>query len=580
MKHLNVWAPGAHLVELAVDGGTLPMRESGGWWISHGEFPSGTRYGFFVNGEGPFPDPRSASQPDGVHGLSEFIDHDLYEWGDADWKPPAWERAVVYETHVGTFSNEGTFDGMIPRLEYLKDLGVTHLELMPVAEFPGERGWGYDGVDLYAPHHAYGGPDGLKRLVDACHRAGLAVILDVVYNHLGPDGNYLAIYGPYFTDRYHTPWGEAPNVDGPGSVEVRQFFIDNALMWLRDYRIDGLRLDAIDKVIDRSDKHFLLDLSEAVRELEKECGRTKVLTAETGLNDPVFVLPGKRGGYGLDAMWADDLHHAVRTLFTGEREGYYFDFGSPESAAKALRQGFVYDGCFSPRRGCNHGKSPLGLPGHAFVAFSNNHDHSGNRAFGDRFHQHERVDPIHHRIASAFIILSPFVPMLFMGEEWAATTPFQYFTDHQDPDLAASVSEGRRRDYGDVGWKESDLPDPQSADTFIHSKLQWQEKDLPEHAAMLEWYRELLRLRRGFAAAGTPGLDQVTTAADHKGTWMWMRRGPLLVAAALFGPAQIPVTLGEEAAILTSAGAEVKRGGALDFAGAGVVVVYEAGEDR
>jgi len=573
-----VWAPHKGKLQLWLGDRTAPMfrrPDGSGWWDARVPCPAGTRYAFLVDGAGPFPDPRSPSQPDGVHAPSEMIDHGSLQWTDHSWTPPPWEEAVVYELHVGTFSEEGTFAGIIPHLGGLIELGVSHIELMPVCEFPGRRGWGYDGVAIFAPHHAYGGVEGLFQLVDACHANGLAVIMDVVYNHLGPDGNYLPGYGPYFTDNYQTPWGDAPNLDGPESHEVRRFFIDNALMWLRDFHIDGLRLDAIDKVIDHSQKHFLVEMSEAVRALEAATGRKRVLIAESASNDPRFVLSAAHGGYGLDAQWSDDLHHSMRTVFTGEREGYLVDYGNIQDVVKALKHGFVYDGKYSVYRDRPHGSSPLGLPGHTFLGYIQNHDQVGNRATGDRFHHHPAMDPLHHRIAAAFVMLAPFVPMIFMGEEWAASTPFQYFTDHEDPELALAVTQGRRSEFGVIGWKPEDVPDPQQEPAFQSSKLRWSERGRGAHGAMLDWYRQLLALRKSDPQLGTTTMPNVEAAADPDGQWLWMRRGPYLVAAALRGkditiPA--PDLSGPEP--LLAAGCEPRNlgGGRLHFSEPGIII--------
>jgi maltooligosyltrehalose trehalohydrolase len=344
---LEVWAPFAGKMEAVVDGECFkmhrdPTRE--GWWTTDAEFPTGTRYGFSPEGRGPFPDPRSQHQPDGIHAQSCLLDHGAFPWTDHGWQPPAWEQSVVYEIHIGTFSEEGTFDGAIPHLDHLARLGITHVEIMPCAGFPGSRNWGYDCVSINAPNEVYGGPDGLKRLVDACHARGLAVIMDVIYNHMGAEGDHTADLAPYFTDRYHTPWGGGPDLDGELSPEVRAFFLDNALMWLRDYHADGLRLDAIDKVTDGSPRHFLVELRAAVDQLAGETGQRKVLIAESAANDPIFVQPVTTGGYGMDAQWADDVHHSLHGFFSGERQNYYADFGELDDLAKALRQGFVYDG--------------------------------------------------------------------------------------------------------------------------------------------------------------------------------------------------------------------------------------------
>src|SRR5581483_2227531 len=447
MSGLRVWAPRAGAVELECAGRRRAMvAEQDGWWSAGAATPApGVDYAFLLDGEGPLPDPRSPCQPAGVHGPSRAVDHAAFPWVHRALRAPPLAGAVIYELHVGTFSPGGTFDSAIQYLDRLVDLGVTHVELMPVAEFPGTRGWGYDGVDLYAAHHAYGGPDGLKRLVDACHGRGLAVLLDVVYNHLGPSGNYLARYGPYFTDRHRTPWGDAVNYDDAGSNEVRRFVVDNALMWLRDYRIDGLRLDAVHAIYDSSATHVLEELQKEVDALSAREQRPLVLIAESDLNDPRLVRAREAGGYGLAAQWSDDFHHAVHALLTGERQGYYEDFGRMADLAAALERAFVYAGRRSAHRGRRHGRTPIGIPAQRFVAFAHNHDQIGNRAQGDRLSH--LAGTRRAMIAAALVLTSPFVPLLFQGEEWGASTPFLYFTDHDDPDLARAVSEGRRREF-------------------------------------------------------------------------------------------------------------------------------------
>ena len=445
------------------------MDATGGGWYEAtvDETGPGTPYLFALDGGEPVPDPRSPSQPEGVFGPSVVVDHSRFPWTDDGWAGIHLPSAVLYELHVGTFSPEGTFDGVVGKLDHLADLGVTAIELMPVNEFPGDRGWGYDGVDLYAPHHAYGGPDGLKRLVDACHGRGLGVFLDVVYNHLGPAGNFLDRFGPYFTDRYRTPWGDAVDLDGPDSSEVRSFFVDNALMWLRDYHVDGLRLDAVHALFDASPVHFLAELSAAVPP-------GKVLVAESEVNEPRLTLPRDEGGYGLDAQWHDEYHHSLHALLTGERDGYYAPFGDIGHVVDALA---------------------AAKPPHRYVGFMQNHDQIGNRARGERSSHLLSVDVV--KAAAAAVLLSPLVPLLFQGEEWAASTPFRYFTDHRDPELARAVSEGRRREFADFGWRPEDVPDPQDPATFEVSRLDWSELDRAPHAEVLAWHRELLRLRRG-----------------------------------------------------------------------------------
>ncbi|MEA3076365.1 MAG: maltooligosyltrehalose trehalohydrolase [Actinomycetota bacterium] len=454
----------------------------------------GTRYGFSVDGGPVRPDPRSQSQPTGVHGLSEVVDHDAFEWSDGDWQRKRWPAALVYELHVGTFTEAGTFDAAIEKLPYLVGLGVDAVELMPVNEFPGERGWGYDGVDLFAPHHAYGGPEGLKRLVDACHRAGLAVMLDVVYNHFGPAGNYLQEFGPYLTAKHQTPWGMAVNLDDEGSEGVRRFLVDNASMWLRDYHFDGLRLDAVHAFADSSPVHFLAQLAD-------EVGSSGFLVAESEVDNPRLFA------YGLDAQWYDEFHHTLHTVLTGERTGYYAPFGSLGQLAAALRHGSA-----------------------RYVGFAQNHDQIGNRAKGERLSH--LVGEGRARIAAALVMTSPFVPMLFMGEEWGASSPFQYFTDHDDADLGAAVTKGRRAEFAGFGWAPDDVPDPQDRATFERSKLDWSELDRAPHAGLLAWHRELIDFRRShpdLVDAGVPVEVEVDEALGR----LRMRRGRVEVRVNL-----------------------------------------------
>ena len=518
LRHnVTVWAPQAETVSVVMTPRSESLagpedqpeefpavRRADGWWraeVPHD--PAEVSYAFRVDGGDPLPDPRSGFQPEGVHGPSLQVRHDRFAWSDQRFQQVPLSAAVIYEAHVGTFSPEGTFDGMAARLDHLLELGVTHLELMPVCTFSGTRGWGYDGVGLFAPHRAYGGHDGLKRLVDACHRVGIAIILDVVYNHLGPEGNYLGSFGPYFTAEYQTPWGDAVNLDGPESHQVRRFFIDNALMWLRDYHIDALRVDAVHAFYDRSAVHFLEEMATDVDALEANLGRRLLLIAESDLNDPRIVTPREAGGFGIDAQWSDDFHHTLHAAVTGERRGYYVDFGSLGDIAKALEETFVYDDRFAPSRRRRHGRSALHLGQERFLGYHQNHDQVGNRAVGERLNH--LVDRDLYKISAGLVLLSPFVPMLFQGEEWATSAPFQYFTDHGDPDLGRAVSEGRRNEFGDFGWKPEDVPDPQDESTFTRSILPWHEIDAhgdppphtgDSHRSVLAWYRELLTLRR------------------------------------------------------------------------------------
>ncbi len=537
----RAWAPRAGRVDVRVRGTTHALaRAAGGWW--EGDVPAapGDDYAFALDGGPPRPDPRSPWQPAGVHGPSRLVDHAAFRWSDGGWRGPPLAASVLYELHVGTFTPAGTFDAAIEKLPALVDLGVTTVELMPVAEFPGDRGWGYDGVDLWAPHHAYGGPEGLKRLVDACHRHGLAVVLDVVYNHLGPDGNYLREFGPYFTDRHSTPWGDAVNLDGPGSDEVRAFFLDNACMWLRDYHLDGLRLDAVHAIVDTSAVHLLEELAGRVDALAAAVGRPLFVVAESDLNDPRIVRSRDAGGYGMDAQWSDDFHHALHTVLTGERSGYYADFGTLADLAKALRQAWVYDGRRSAFRERRHGRSSAGLSGDRFLGYAQNHDQVGNRATGERLAA--LVAPPRLAIAAALVLTAPFVPLLFEGEEWAGSTPFLYFTDHRDPALGDAVREGRRKEFAAFGWKPDDVPDPQDPATFARSKLRWDERDRPPHAGMLDWYRRLLALRRGRPELTDGRLDRVRVRYDDAARWLVMERGAVTVATNLSAAgARVPV---------------------------------------
>jgi maltooligosyltrehalose trehalohydrolase len=529
----SVWAPGASRVDLVIGAARHPMAAAGrGWWSVNADDPGpGVDYAFALDGGAPLPDPRSRWQPNGVHAPSRVVDHAAFRWTDAGWQAPPLGSGVVYELHVGTFTRLGTFESAIERLGHLADLGITHVELMPVAEFPGTRGWGYDGVDLWAPHRAYGGPDGLKRLVDACHARGLAVILDVVYNHVGPDGNYLARFGPYFTSRYRTPWGDAVNFDGRGSDEVRRFVCDNALMWLRDYHVDGLRIDAVHAIADTSAVHILEQLAEEVEALGAELGRHLVLIAESDLNDPRLVRPRAAGGYELHAQWADDFHHALHAALTRERNGYYADFGALADLAKAIQRAYVYDGRYSRYRQRRHGRAATGLSGHHFVVCWQNHDQVGNRATGERSSHLVGVDRL--KVGAALLLTAPFVPMLFHGEEWAASTPFQYFTDHEDPDLARAVREGRRREFEAFGWKPEDIPDPQAVGTFERSRLDWDEPGRAPHADVLDWHRRLIRLRREFPSLRDGRLGDVGVRFDEAARWLAVERGPVAVACNL-----------------------------------------------
>lgn len=531
MNPLRVWAPHAERsVEVALGDDRLPMTRDGDWWSldpAVADLSPGDRYAFRLDKGPERPDPRSLAQPDGPHGRSAIVDPGAHTWHDSEWTGRSLQGATIYELHIGSFTPEGTFDAAIEKLDHLVALGVSFVEVMPVAAFPGERGWGYDGVAPYAVHEAYGGAAACQRFVDACHQRGLAVLLDVVYNHLGPSGNYLAEFGPYFTDHYPTPWGSAVNLDGPGSDEVRDYFIDNALMWLRDFHFDGLRLDAVHELHDGRAEHFLEELARRVDTLAAEVDRPLSLIAESDRNDPRTVSPrdASGAGLGLAGQWADDIHHALHVALTGETQGYYSDFADPDALQKVLRTPFFHDGTWSSFRGRHHGR-PVDLqrtPAWRFVASLQTHDQVGNRATGDRLSQ--LASPGRCAAGAAILLTTPYTPMLFMGEEWGASTPWQYFTDHQEPELAHAVSEGRAREFAEHGWS-ADVPDPQAVSTFTASKLDWSELAGPDHARLLDWYAALLRLRRD-----TPEILTGDAVLRRDGATIRVQRGDYVVLA-------------------------------------------------
>jgi maltooligosyltrehalose trehalohydrolase len=539
--------------------------EQGCWQLELDCAGPGTDYGFVINQNTNqeakvYPDPRSQWQPHGVHWLSRVYDQSAFAWADGAFKAPPLASAIVYELHVGTFTPQATLDAAIEKLNYLSDLGVTHIELMPVASFAGNHGWGYDGVVLYAVHEPYGGPDALKRFVNAAHGKGLAVLLDVVYNHFGPVGNYTGLFAPYLTDAHHTPWGGAVNLEDAGAYQVRRFFCDNALMWMRDFHIDGLRIDAVHAFIDRSAIHFLEQLAIETEALGAALGRRFVLIAESDLNDPRIVTPREAGGLGLDAQWSDDFHHALFTLLDPKPpSAYYADFGSLAQLAKALAETFVYDGVYSRYRNRAHGRPATHLSQHRFLGYIQNHDQVGNRAMGDRIADVAGFDRA--KIAAALVMTSPFIPMLFQGEERAASSPFQYFADHDDPELARLVSEGRKKDFAAFGWTPEAIPDPERRETFERSKLKWQEASQGFHAEMLDWYRALIRLRRNTPALnnGEPGNTRVEF--DEREQWLCVVRGPVRVYCSL-GKSNHAFPAGAEStlALASRPGVEVRDG--------------------
>ncbi len=493
----TVWAPFIKDLGVNVEGQKVPMeRDEKGYWSVLAEAPPDTVYTFTLDGKVDRPDPASHYQPHGVHEASQVIDHS-FEWDDGKWKGIPLNEMIIYELHTGAFTPQGDFQSIIPRLDDLIHLGVNTIELMPVAQFPGERNWGYDGAYLFAVQNSYGGPQGLKTLVNACHQRGMAVILDVVYNHLGPEGNYLRDFGPYFTDRYKTPWGDAINFDGPYSDEVRNFFIENALYWLEQFHVDALRLDAIHGIYDLSARPFLEELAQSVDELSKEMGRKFYLIAESDLNDVKVIRP-REAGYGIHAQWNDDFHHSLHAHLTGERQGYYQDFGSLKQLAKALREGFVYSWQYSKYRKRRHGSSSQDRPAHQFVVFSQNHDQVGNRLGGDRLSTILSFEAL--KLVAGAVILSPNVPLLFMGEEYGEESPFLYFISHTDPELVEAVRKGRREEFSDFDWGDrvEEIPDPYREETFSKCKLRWEKREEGKHQILYDFYRELIRLRKEF----------------------------------------------------------------------------------
>jgi maltooligosyltrehalose trehalohydrolase len=501
-----------------------------GWWsVAVASAGHGSDYAFLLDDDPhPYPDPRSLWQPLGVHAPSRVLDHARFQWSDRQWLPVPLSHAVIYELHIGTFTPQGTFAAAIEKLAYLRELGITHVELMPVNAFPGRWGWGYDGVTIYAPQEQYGGPDGLKHFVDVCHANSLAVLLDVVYNHFGPDGNYTGQFGPYITQNHHTPWGGAVNFEEKGSYDVRRFFCDNALMWLRDYHFDGLRLDAIHAFVDRSAVHFLEQLAREVIALSEQTGRDHVLIAESDLNDPRIVTPFHRdgwpAGYGIAAQWSDDFHHALFAFLTCERRSYYRDFGSLAQLAKALTSVYVYNGQYSEYRDRIHGRPVQNLSAHRFLGYIQNHDQVGNRALGDRLHAVAGIRKA--KLAAALLLTAPFVPMIFQGEEFASSSPFLYFADHDDPELARAVSEGRRREHASDGSWDT-IPDPEAEETFLRSKLHWDERDSGDHGIMLDWYRSLIKLRVSQACLLDGELRNTQVQFNEAEKWLIVQRGPM-----------------------------------------------------
>ena len=538
MTTFEVWAPSHDRVRLRTLGQDHEMSPTGDgmWRVVVPEAGPGTDYGFLLGDDDtPLPDPRSRWQPEGVHGPSRLYDGQAYEWTDADWTGRQLAGGVVYELHVGTFTPEGTFAAAAGKLGHLVELGVELIEVLPVNAVNGTHNWGYDGVGWYAVHEPYGGPDGFKAFVDACHRAGIGVVLDVVYNHLGPSGAYLPRFGPFFKPGRST-WGDLVNLDGPGAAPVRRYILDNALMWLHEFHVDGLRLDAVHALVDLGALHILEEMAVEVDALSTHLRRPLTLIAESDLNDPRLVRSRDAGGYGLTAQWDDDVHHALHALLTGEKQGYYSDFGSLATLAKAFTGAFVHDGSYSSFRGRVHGRrvNRDDTPAYRFVAFLQDHDQVGNRALGDRLSSEPgALSPQLLKVGAALLLTSPFTPMLWMGEEWGASTPWQFFTSHPEPELGAAVRTGRREEFAAHGWDTEDVPDPQDPATFERSKLAWDETGADWHAEVLEFYRRAIALRRSRPALSDPRLDLVEVAYDEAARWLVVHRGSLRIAVNL-----------------------------------------------
>jgi maltooligosyltrehalose trehalohydrolase len=520
-----VWAPfqdrvEVHIVEPRERFLPLEKDERGYFWADAEEVPPGSLYFYRLDGQSEYPDPASKFQMRGVHGPSQVV-YPNFSWEDGKWSGLSLQDYIIYELHTGTFTPEGTFDAAIKHLDKLKDLGITAVELMPVAQFPGSHNWGYDGVYPFAVQDSYGGPEGLKRLVNACHGIGLAVILDVVYNHLGPEGNHMAKFGPYFTDRYQTPWGAALNFDGAYSDEVRRFFIENSLHWITEFHIDALRLDALHAILDISAYTFLEELATSVHRQAKKLNRDIYLIGESAANDARLIRPQKSGGYGLDAQWNDDFHHALHVLLTGEKAGYYQDFGTIGQLAKAFREGFIYSGEYSPYRRRRHGTSSKDIPAQRFVVFSQNHDQVGNRAGGERLSRLVSFESL--KLSAGIVMLSPFLPLIFMGEEYGETAPFPYFVSHTDPALIEAVRRGRQEEFASFHWPGG-IPDPQDEATFLSAKLNHGLREEGWHKILRDFYRELIRLRRGNMALACLSKNNMEVLEDEYKKTLCVRR--------------------------------------------------------
>ena len=573
----DVWAPKADTMTLLADGQRLPMSpgEKGWWHVQHAELTDDVDYGYLVNGaETPVPDPRSRRQPGGVHGLSRTFDPQEYSWGDSDWVSPGLDGSAIYEMHIGTFTPEGTLDAAIGRLGHLVDLGVRYVELLPVNAFNGTHNWGYDGVLWYAVQETYGGPRAYQRFVDAAHQAGLGVIQDVVYNHLGPSGNYLPMFGPYLTEGKSNTWGDSLNLDGPLSDEVRRYIVDNVLMWFRDYHVDGLRLDAVHALHDERAVHILEEIATATDALAEELGKPLFLVAESDLNNPRLVTSRSLNGYGLAGQWSDDFHHAARTNLSGENGGYFTDFDSLGALAKVLQEGFFHTGTYSSFRQRCHGR-PIDkdvVSARQLVVCIQNHDQIGNRAAGDRLSQSLGYDQL--ALGAVLNLTSPFTPMLFMGEEFAASTPWQFFTSHPEPELGKATAEGRLAEFEQMGWDPDIVPNPQDLSTFTNSKLDWAEVEGADNARLLELYRRLLALRAERPELTDPDLRNISVEFDEVGRWLTLKRGGLVVALNFAGDSrEVPLPVQQPLHVLLETSPSEIYGDALQLPAYGAAVL-------
>lgn len=566
----TVWAPLKKSVEVVFKDKPFVSltKDSLGYWEKEVPgIPEGSYYKFRLDEKKDFPDPASRHQPLGVHSWSSVVNHNSFSWKDSSWKGISLGEMLIYELHVGTFTAEGTFEAVIGKLDHLLDLGINCIEILPISQFPGDRNWGYDGVYPFAAQESYGGPEGLKKMIDACHQRGVAVILDAVYNHMGPEGNYLSQFGPYFTEKYQTPWGAALNFDDKYSDEVRNFFLENALMWLEEFHFDGLRLDAIHEIIDRGAKHLLKELSLEVDELQQKTGKEYVLIAESDLNDTKIINPYEKGGFGLEGQWVDDFHHSLHTVLTGENEGYYKDYGKMEQLAKAFKQAFVYDGQYSHFRQRTVGNSPAGLDFSKFVVSIQNHDQIGNRLLGERLSDLVSFEGL--KLAAGVLFTSPFIPMLFMGEEFAEENPFHYFISHGDPDLVRAVQQGRKREFEYFNSQnKGDFSDPQERETFNDSKLNWNFKEEAAKNTIFKYYKYLIRLKKEGALNAFRNNEMETEVDEERKTLQVLSKSDdRLLALFNFSNENEGVLLPEVAKSweLIFASADKKWNGTYDF---------------